>query len=51
LRDGLYLVRWTEPDSNYFVTHIEDYTNGVCMASSVVGGKFIQLVGTWAQVR
>ena len=51
LRDGLYLVRWTEPDSNDFVTHIEDYTNGVCMASSVVGGKFIQLAGMWTRVR
>ncbi|MEV8521644.1 hypothetical protein ABZR86_17760 [Dyella marensis] len=51
LRDGLYLVRWTEPDSNDFVTHIEDYNEGVCMASSVVGGKFIQLAGTWTRVR
>ena len=51
LRDGLYLVRWTEPDSNDFVTHIEDYENGVCMASSVVGGKFIQLRGAWTRVR
>lgn len=51
LRDGLYVVRWTEPGSNDFVTHIEDYKNGVCMASSVVGGKFLQLIGTWARVR
>jgi hypothetical protein len=51
LRDGLYVVRWTEPDAGDFVTHIEDYTNGVCMASSVVGGKFIQLAGTWTRVR
>ncbi|WP_409364201.1 MoaF-related domain-containing protein [Burkholderia sp. Bp8989] len=51
LRDGLYVVRWTEPDSHDFVTHIEDYTARVCMASSVVGGKFIQLAGTWTRVR
>lgn len=41
LRDGLYVVRWAEPDSNDFVTHVEDYTEGVCMASSVVSGKFL----------
>jgi hypothetical protein len=51
LRDDLYLVRWTEPDSSDFVTHIEDYAEGVCLASSVVGGEFIQLVGTWTRVR
>ena len=51
LRDSLYIVRWTKPDSNNFVTHIEDYEEGVCMTSSVVEGKFIQLVGTWTRVR
>jgi hypothetical protein len=33
------------------VTHIEDYTEGACMASSVIGGKFIQLAGSWTRVR
>ncbi|WP_043650997.1 MoaF-related domain-containing protein [Cellulosimicrobium cellulans] len=51
VRDGLYVVRWTEPDSNDHVTHIEDYTNGACMASSVIGGEFVQLHGTWTRVR
>ena len=51
LRDGLYVVRWTEPDAGDHVTHIEDYTEGTCMASSVVGGNFIQLAGTWTRVR
>lgn len=51
LRDGLYLVRWAEPDAGDFVTHVEDYENGVCLASSVVGGKFIQLSGSWTRIR
>lgn len=51
LRDGLYVVRWTEPDSGDHVTHIEDYTEGTCMASSVIGGEFVQLGGTWTRVR
>lgn len=51
VRDGLYVVRWTEPDSGDHVTHIEDYTEGACMASSVVGGQFVQLAGTWTRVR
>ena len=51
VRDGLYVVRWTEPDSGDHVTHIEDYTEGACMASSVIGGEFIQLAGTWTLVR
>ncbi|PXA67105.1 MoaF-related domain-containing protein [Cryobacterium arcticum] len=51
VRDGLYVVRWTEPDSGDHVTHIEDYTEGACMASSVIGGEFVQLSGTWTRVR
>ena len=51
VRDGLYVVRWTEPESGDHVTHIEDYTEGACMASSVIGGEFIQLHGTWTRVR
>lgn len=51
LRDGLYVVRWTEPDSGDHVTHIEDYTEGTCMASSVIGGEFVRLTGTWTRVR
>lgn len=51
VRDGLYVVRWTEPDSGDHVTHIEDYDNGACMASSVIGGQFIQLHGSWTRVR
>ncbi|MFC9056438.1 hypothetical protein ACFTXB_00095 [Streptomyces sp. NPDC057074] len=51
LRDDLYVVRWTEPDAGDHVTHIEDYAEGTCMASSVVGGDFIQLSGTWTRVR
>lgn len=51
VRDGLYVVRWTEPDSLDHVTHIEDYANGTCMASSVIGGEFVQLHGTWKKVR
>ena len=51
VRDGLYVVRWTEPDSGDHVTHIEDYTEGACLASSVVGGQFVQLAGTWTRVR
>jgi hypothetical protein len=51
VRDGLYVVRWTEPDSGDHVTHIEDYTEGACMASSVIGGEFVQLSGTWSRVR
>lgn len=51
VRDGLHVVRWTEHDSGDHVTHIEDYTNGACMASSVIGGEFVQLHGTWTRVR
>lgn len=51
VRDGLYVVRWTEADAGDHVTHIEDYDNGTCMASSVVGGEFIQLAGSWTRVR
>jgi hypothetical protein len=51
IRDGLYAVRWTEPDSGDHVTHIEDYTSGTCMASSVIGGEFVQLHGSWSRVR
>lgn len=51
LRDGLYVVRWTEPDAGDHVTHIEDYTSGTCMASSVIGGHFVQLGGSWTRVR
>ena len=51
MRDGLYVVRWTEDDAGDHVTHIEDYDAGTCMASSVVGGEFIQLSGTWTRVR
>lgn len=51
IRDGLYVVRWTEPDSGDYVTHIEDYTEGTCMASSVIGGQFVQLHGSWTRVR
>lgn len=50
VRDGLYVVRWTEPTGD-FVTHIEDYDAGTCLASSVVGGQFIQMRGTWTKVR
>lgn len=50
VRDGLYIVRWTEQDGPDYVTHIEDYTNGTCMASSVIGGNFVQLHGTWTKV-
>jgi phenolic acid decarboxylase len=51
LRDGLFVVRWTEPDAGDHVTHIEDYTEGTCMASSVIGGEFVQLHGKWSRVR
>lgn len=51
VRDGLYVVRWTEPESGDMVTHIEDYSEGACMASSVIGGQFVQLTGTWTRVR
>ena len=51
VRDGLYVVRWTEPDSGDMVTHIEDYQEGTCLASSVIGGEFVQLNGTWTKVR
>ena len=51
VREGLYVVRWTEPESGDHVTHIEDYTGGACMASSVIGGNFVQLVGAWSRVR
>ncbi|WP_372352339.1 hypothetical protein [Streptomyces sp. KL116D] len=50
VRDGLYVVRWAEAAGD-FVTHIEDYTAGTCMASSVINGQFVQLHGTWTQVR
>ncbi|MCI1634595.1 MoaF-related domain-containing protein [Bifidobacterium sp.] len=50
LREGLYVVRWAEEAGDY-VTHIEDYDEGTCMASSVVGGQFIQLSGTWTRVK
>ncbi|WP_063045200.1 MoaF-related domain-containing protein [Nocardia pseudovaccinii] len=50
LRDGLYAVRWTEQNGD-MVTHIEDYDQGTCMASSVVRGQFVQLNGTWTRVR
>lgn len=51
VRDGLYVVRWSEPGAGDHVTHIEDYDAGTCMASSVVGGQFIQLTGTCTRVR
>ena len=51
VRDGLYVVRWTEPGSGDMVTHIEDYREGTCLASSVIGGQFVQLSGTWTKVR
>jgi hypothetical protein len=51
VRDGLYVVRWTEPDSGDHVTHIEDYTESACMASSVIGGELIQLAGSWTRLR
>ncbi|GGN44343.1 hypothetical protein GCM10011578_095200 [Streptomyces fuscichromogenes] len=51
LRDGLFVVRWTEPDAGDHVTHIEDCTEGTCMASSVIGGQFVQLHGRWSRVR
>ncbi len=50
-RDGLYVVRWTEPEAGAHVTHIEDYTGGTCMASPVIGDEFVQLHGTWTRVR
>lgn len=51
IREGLYAVRWTEPGAGDHVTHIEDYTEGTCLASSVIGGQFVQLAGTWTRVR
>lgn len=51
LRDGLYAVRWTEPESGNMVTHIDDYQEGTCLASSVIGGQFVQFSGTWTRVR
>ena len=50
VRDDLYVVRWSEPEAGDHVTHIEDYTNGACMASSVIGGEFVRLHGTWTRV-
>ncbi|MDT0321192.1 hypothetical protein RNC47_22940 [Streptomyces sp. DSM 44918] len=50
VRDGLYVVRWSEQSGDR-VTHIEDYAEGACMASSVIGGEFVQLTGTWTRVR
>ena len=50
VRDGLYVVRWTEPGSGDMVTHIEDYQEGTCLASSVIGDQFVQLSGTWTRV-
>ena len=51
VRDGLYVVRWTEPEAGAHVTRIEDYTNGTVMVSSVFDGQFIQLHGTWSKAR
>ena len=51
LRDGLYVVRWTEPESGTMVTHIDDYQEGTCLASSVMEGQFVQFSGTWTRVR
>lgn len=44
-------MRWTEPDAGDHVTRMEDYANGTCVASSVVGGDSIELSGTWTRVR
>jgi hypothetical protein len=41
----------TEPDSGDHITHIEEYTESACMASSVIGGKLIQLAGSWTRDR
>lgn len=51
VRDGLYVVRWTERASGVHVTRIEDYSHGTCMISSVIDGDFIQLHGTWSRIR
>ncbi|MFF4835274.1 hypothetical protein [Streptomyces sp. HUAS ZL42] len=51
VRDGLYVVRWVEPVSGDIVTHIQDYTAGTSLASSIVGGEFVQLTGKWSRVR
>ncbi|MEU6379366.1 MoaF N-terminal domain-containing protein [Streptomyces sp. NPDC046909] len=51
VRDGLYVVRWVEPVSGDVVTHVQDYTAGTSLASSIVSGEFVQLTGKWTRIR
>lgn len=51
IRDGLYMVCWTELGSDSRVTLIADFENGTAAASSAMGDDFFQAAGTFVLVR
>src|SRR5215467_12158741 len=46
VRPGLFVVRWHEPKSGAYVTHIQDWAAGTVVASIVLDQQFVALNGT-----
>jgi hypothetical protein len=51
IRPGLYLVRWREPKSGAYVTHVEDYSHHAVVSSVVAGTQFVQMDGSLTRVK
>lgn len=51
VRPGLYVVRWHEPKSGAYVTHVEDYFHHTVVASNLFGDQFVELDGTFTRTR
>ncbi|WP_200309541.1 MoaF-related domain-containing protein [Streptomyces adelaidensis] len=46
IRPGLYMVRWHEPKTGSYVTHVEDYVNHTVVSSAVLGDQSMQMNGS-----
>ena len=51
IRPGLYLLRWHEPKSGAYVTHVEDYSHYSVVSSIVAGTQFVQMDGSLTRVK
>ena len=51
IRPGLYMVRWHEPKSGAYVTHVEDYSRHTVVSSIVAGTQFVQMDGSLIRVK
>lgn len=49
LRPDVFIVRWHEPKSGAYVTHVEDYGNHTVVSSIVNGDQFVEMDGSFTK--